>query len=150
MWSKSNPLVVFALDLMSAYEGEHTIFGLFCELFVYLIDSAFCLLPCSTLLAFIFLWGWWGRREKKMYWVIFAFRKLSAPLNYSGSLWLVLSPHSYTCPRAHIQTQLNCALSIYVQMFRCKHLFKGLTCTVIPRSMREWRIRRHCSKQLPL
>jgi hypothetical protein len=25
---KSNPLVVFALDLMSAYEGEHTIFGL--------------------------------------------------------------------------------------------------------------------------
>jgi hypothetical protein len=28
MCSKSNPLVVFALDLMSAYEGEHTIFGL--------------------------------------------------------------------------------------------------------------------------
>jgi hypothetical protein len=28
MWSKSNPLVVFALDLMSAYEGEHKIFGL--------------------------------------------------------------------------------------------------------------------------
>jgi hypothetical protein len=28
MLSKSNPLVVFALDLMSAYEGEHTIFGL--------------------------------------------------------------------------------------------------------------------------
>jgi hypothetical protein len=28
MWSKSNPLVVFALDLMSAYEGEHMIFGL--------------------------------------------------------------------------------------------------------------------------
>jgi hypothetical protein len=28
MWSKSNPLAVFALDLMSAYEGEHTIFGL--------------------------------------------------------------------------------------------------------------------------
>jgi hypothetical protein len=27
MWSKSNPLVVFTLDLMSAYEGEHTIFG---------------------------------------------------------------------------------------------------------------------------
>jgi hypothetical protein len=26
--SKFNPLVVFALDLMSAYEGEHTIFGL--------------------------------------------------------------------------------------------------------------------------
>jgi hypothetical protein len=26
--SKSNPLVVFALDLMSTYEGEHTIFGL--------------------------------------------------------------------------------------------------------------------------
>jgi hypothetical protein len=26
--SKSNPIVVFALDLMSAYEGEHTIFGL--------------------------------------------------------------------------------------------------------------------------
>jgi hypothetical protein len=25
---KSNPLVVFALDLMSAYEGEHMIFGL--------------------------------------------------------------------------------------------------------------------------
>jgi hypothetical protein len=25
---KSNLLVVFALDLMSAYEGEHTIFGL--------------------------------------------------------------------------------------------------------------------------
>jgi hypothetical protein len=25
MCSKSNPLVVFALDLMSAYEGEHTI-----------------------------------------------------------------------------------------------------------------------------
>jgi hypothetical protein len=28
MCSKSNPLVVFALELMSAYEGEHTIFGL--------------------------------------------------------------------------------------------------------------------------
>jgi hypothetical protein len=28
MCTKSNPLVVFALDLMSAYEGEHTIFGL--------------------------------------------------------------------------------------------------------------------------
>jgi hypothetical protein len=29
MCSKSNPIVVFALDLMSAYEGEHTIFGLY-------------------------------------------------------------------------------------------------------------------------
>jgi hypothetical protein len=28
MCSKSNPVVVFALDLMSTYEGEHTIFGL--------------------------------------------------------------------------------------------------------------------------
>jgi hypothetical protein len=28
MCSKSNPLVVFGLDLMSAYEGEHMIFGL--------------------------------------------------------------------------------------------------------------------------
>jgi hypothetical protein len=28
MCSNSNPLVVFALDLMSAYEGEYTIFGL--------------------------------------------------------------------------------------------------------------------------
>jgi hypothetical protein len=28
MCSKSNPLVVFALDLMSTYEGEHRIFGL--------------------------------------------------------------------------------------------------------------------------
>jgi hypothetical protein len=28
MCSKSNPLVVFALDLMSTYEEEHTIFGL--------------------------------------------------------------------------------------------------------------------------
>jgi hypothetical protein len=28
MCSKSNPLVVFALDLMSAYDGEHTIFDL--------------------------------------------------------------------------------------------------------------------------
>jgi hypothetical protein len=28
MCSKSNPSVVFALDLMSTYEGEHTIFGL--------------------------------------------------------------------------------------------------------------------------
>jgi hypothetical protein len=28
MCSKSNPLVVFALDLMSTYAGEHTIFGL--------------------------------------------------------------------------------------------------------------------------
>jgi hypothetical protein len=28
MCSKSNPLGVFALDLMSTYEGEHTIFGL--------------------------------------------------------------------------------------------------------------------------
>jgi hypothetical protein len=27
MCSKSNPLLVFALDLMSAYEGEHAIFG---------------------------------------------------------------------------------------------------------------------------
>jgi hypothetical protein len=28
MCPKSNPLVVFALDLMSTYEGEHMIFGL--------------------------------------------------------------------------------------------------------------------------
>jgi hypothetical protein len=28
MCSKSSPIVVFALNLMSAYEGEHTIFGL--------------------------------------------------------------------------------------------------------------------------
>jgi hypothetical protein len=28
MCSKSSPIVVFALDLMSTYEGEHTIFGL--------------------------------------------------------------------------------------------------------------------------
>jgi hypothetical protein len=28
LFSKFNPLVVFALDLMSAYEGEHIIFGL--------------------------------------------------------------------------------------------------------------------------
>jgi hypothetical protein len=28
MCSKSNPFVVFALDLMSACEGEHMIFGL--------------------------------------------------------------------------------------------------------------------------
>jgi hypothetical protein len=28
MCSKSNPIVVLALDLMSTYEGEHTIFGL--------------------------------------------------------------------------------------------------------------------------
>jgi hypothetical protein len=28
MCSKSNPFVVFALDLMSTYEGEHTTFGL--------------------------------------------------------------------------------------------------------------------------
>jgi hypothetical protein len=28
MCSKSNPLVMFALDLMSAYEGKHMIFGL--------------------------------------------------------------------------------------------------------------------------
>jgi hypothetical protein len=28
MCSKSNPIVVFAFDLMSAYEGEHMIFGL--------------------------------------------------------------------------------------------------------------------------
>jgi hypothetical protein len=27
MCSKSNSIVVFALDLMSTYEGEHTIFG---------------------------------------------------------------------------------------------------------------------------
>jgi hypothetical protein len=27
MCLKSNPIVVFALDLMSTYEGEHTIFG---------------------------------------------------------------------------------------------------------------------------
>jgi hypothetical protein len=28
MCSKSNPLIVFTRDLMSTYEGEHTIFGL--------------------------------------------------------------------------------------------------------------------------
>jgi hypothetical protein len=28
MCSKSNPIVVFALDLMSTYEGEHMVFGL--------------------------------------------------------------------------------------------------------------------------
>jgi hypothetical protein len=28
MWSKSNPIVLFPLDLMSTYEGKHMIFGL--------------------------------------------------------------------------------------------------------------------------
>jgi hypothetical protein len=28
MWSKSNHIAAFALDLKSAYEEEHTIFGL--------------------------------------------------------------------------------------------------------------------------
>jgi hypothetical protein len=28
MWTKSNNIAVFALDLKSAYEGEHMIFGL--------------------------------------------------------------------------------------------------------------------------
>jgi hypothetical protein len=28
MWSKSNSVAAFALDLKSAYEGEHKIFGL--------------------------------------------------------------------------------------------------------------------------
>jgi hypothetical protein len=28
MWSKSNHIAAFALDLKSAYKGEHTIFGL--------------------------------------------------------------------------------------------------------------------------
>jgi hypothetical protein len=28
MWSKSNHIAACALDLKSAYEGEHTIFGL--------------------------------------------------------------------------------------------------------------------------
>jgi hypothetical protein len=28
MWPKSNLIAAFALDLKSAYEGEHTIFGL--------------------------------------------------------------------------------------------------------------------------
>jgi hypothetical protein len=28
MWPKSNHIAAFALDLNSAYEGEHTIFGL--------------------------------------------------------------------------------------------------------------------------
>jgi hypothetical protein len=28
MWSKSNHIAAFALDLKSSYEGEHTIFGL--------------------------------------------------------------------------------------------------------------------------
>jgi hypothetical protein len=28
LWSKFSPLVVFALDLISAYEGKHMIFGL--------------------------------------------------------------------------------------------------------------------------
>jgi hypothetical protein len=27
MWSKSDHIAAFALDLKSAYEGEHTIFG---------------------------------------------------------------------------------------------------------------------------
>jgi hypothetical protein len=28
MWPKSNNIAIFALDLKSAYEGEHMIFGL--------------------------------------------------------------------------------------------------------------------------
>jgi hypothetical protein len=28
MWHKSNNITAFALELKSAYEGEHTIFGL--------------------------------------------------------------------------------------------------------------------------
>jgi hypothetical protein len=34
MCPKSNPIAVFALDLMSTYEGEHTIFGLKKECFL--------------------------------------------------------------------------------------------------------------------
>jgi hypothetical protein len=34
MCSKSSPIVVFALDLMSTYEGEHTIFGLLLAYFL--------------------------------------------------------------------------------------------------------------------
>jgi hypothetical protein len=30
MWSQSNHIAAFALDLKSAYEGEHTIFGFLC------------------------------------------------------------------------------------------------------------------------
>jgi hypothetical protein len=37
MCSKSNPLVVFAQDLMSAYEGEHTIFGLFKNFYCFIL-----------------------------------------------------------------------------------------------------------------
>jgi hypothetical protein len=46
MCSKSNPLVVFALDLMSAYEGEHTIFGLLGQ----------ANLTQNDVLQFVFLW----------------------------------------------------------------------------------------------
>jgi hypothetical protein len=40
MCSKSNPFIVFALDLMSIYEGEHMIFGHLCQanLLAYLLN----------------------------------------------------------------------------------------------------------------
>jgi hypothetical protein len=46
MCSKSNPLVVFALDLMSTYEGEHMIFWSFAARPPYYLaqDSELCLL----------------------------------------------------------------------------------------------------------
>jgi hypothetical protein len=45
MCSKSNPLVVFALDLMSTYEGEHTIFGLLGHTPGFLIEMGLLTLP---------------------------------------------------------------------------------------------------------
>jgi hypothetical protein len=46
MCSKSNSLVAFALDLMSTYEGEHTIFGLLGQamsvIFLFLFHVCVC------------------------------------------------------------------------------------------------------------
>jgi hypothetical protein len=56
LWLKFNPLVVFALDLMSAYEGEHTIFGLLGKAYLTQTDVLqFIHLPANDNISFFFM-----------------------------------------------------------------------------------------------
>jgi hypothetical protein len=60
MWSKSNTLVVFTLDLMSLYEGEYMVFGLLGQ----------------TVISWISIWLF--SRCIYLYWIYFSYTALSS------------------------------------------------------------------------
>jgi hypothetical protein len=56
MWSKSNHIAAFALDLKSKYEGEHVIFGLLRQAeLVRMMFSSSIHLPANDKISFYFM-----------------------------------------------------------------------------------------------